>query len=240
MNEKQACVVSDLHMFCRRSQWEQYLEAIEEAIQDTDLFVFNGDTFDFKWTMLQSIEDTVEEAIMFLRRLANDRPDCQFHVNLGNHDHFLPFINALNDLCEEVENMSWHPYYLRIGDTLFIHGDAAMWDMKQVDLERYRSQWLHHKKQGRIKNRVYDAAFNARAHVAISRIAFPHRLTLRRLYSYIDHIGHGFDHGVKRVYFGHTHVPVKGHQYRGVEFHNGGAPMKHMKFNLLKTKVIAA
>lgn len=232
--KKQAYVVSDLHMFCRRSQWSEYLEVIEGAAADADLFVFNGDTFDFKWTSLDTIDETVDQAIEFLRRIAVDNPHCQVHVNLGNHDHFLPFIDALNAVCEEVDNLTWHPYYLRVGDALFIHGDVAMWDMSQKELERYREQWLHKKRQGPLKNRVYDAAFNARAHVAISRLAFPHRLTLRRVYSYIDHIGHGFDHGVKRVYFGHTHVPVRGRRYRGVEFHNGGAPLKFMKFNLLK------
>ncbi len=234
---KHVSVVSDLHMFCQRSHWEVHLPAIEAAAAAADLFVFNGDTFDFKWTTLNSVEQTIQAAVDYLEDLAIRFPSCQFHVNLGNHDHVQGFIDALAELAGRTKNLSWHPYYLRIANTLFIHGDAATRKMNQAQLEAYRANWLHHKKQGKMKNRVYDAAFKAGAHLAVSRLAHPHRRTLQRVHSYIHDIGHGEPEGVENVYFGHTHVAVDGARYGGVTFHNGGAPMRGMTFNLLTLKI---
>lgn len=234
---KSVCVTSDLHMFCKRSHWEEHLPAIHEAAATSDLFVFNGDTFDFKWTVLHSVELTITRAIEFLAGLAAEFPKCHFHVNLGNHDHVQGFIDALSDLAKRTENLSWHPYYLRVGNTLFLHGDMATRKMSHAQLEAYRSNWLHHKKQGRVKNRVYDAAFRAGAHIAVSRLVHPPRQTLKRVHAYIHDIGHGKPHGVDNVYFGHTHVAVDGEFYGGVTFHNGGAPMRGMDFTLLRLEL---
>jgi UDP-2,3-diacylglucosamine pyrophosphatase LpxH len=234
---KTVCVVSDLHMFCKRSHWEDHLDEIEVAAANADLFVFNGDTFDFKWTTLRSVEQTVQAATDFLADLAGRFPECRFHVNLGNHDHVQGFIDALADLASRTENLTWHPYYLRMGNTLFIHGDMATRKMNQAQLEAYRTNWLHHKKQGRMKNRVYDAAFRAKAHVAVSRLVHPPQRTLERVHAYIHDIGHGEPEGVENVYFGHTHVAVDGARYGGVTFHNGGAPMKGMDFSLLTLEI---
>ncbi len=235
---KSVCVVSDLHMYCKRSNWQSHLPEIYEAAAVSDLFVFNGDTFDFKWTMLKSVDQTIEKAIEFLAELAARYPDCRFHVNLGNHDHVQGFIDALSDLARRTPNLTWHPYYLRVGSTLFLHGDMATRKMSHAQLEAYRSSWLHHKKQGRVKNRVYDAAFKAGAHIAISRLVHPPQRTLKRVHEYIHDIGHGTPHGVDTVYFGHTHVAVDAEYYRGVTFHNGGAPMRGMEFSLLRLELV--
>ncbi len=231
---KDICVVSDLHMFCGRSRWQDHLSAIYAAAQEADLFVFNGDTFDFKWTILNSIPDTVRAAIAFLRDFATRNPECQIHVNLGNHDHMQVFIDALDILARETPNLSWHPYYLRLGNRLFLHGDVAQRKMKHRQLERYRSGWLHRKKQGRFKNQVYDAVYRTGAHLAITQLAFPPRRTLKRVSAYLEDIGHDAESGVEHVYFGHTHVRIHGHMYRGLTFHNGGAPLEGVPFSLLK------
>jgi len=232
-----AYVVSDLHMFCRRSRWESHLPAIHAAAAEADLFVFNGDTVDFKWSSLPDEAATVRAALDFFRGFADRYPACQVHVNLGNHDYHHGFIIALDQLARESRNFSWHPYYLRVGRTFFLHGDVANRKMSHRRLKRYRSGWLHHRHQGKIKNRMYDAAFRTGAHVAIARMAFPHRRTLRRVMAYLEDIGHCGESGVERVYFGHTHVPVSGVRYNGVTFHNGGAPMEGVDFNLLKVQL---
>ena len=224
-------------MFCRRSHWSEHMPVIERAAAECDRFVFNGDTFDFKWSELKTEEATVQAAIGFLRDFARRHPDTQIHVNLGNHDHHYQFMRALDTLCEHTGNLSWHPYYLRVGNAVFLHGDVAMRRMTQPQLERYRSRWLHERRQGGLKRKVYDALFNARAHVAVSHVAFPGRLTVRRVHDYLDEIGHGPASGVEQVYFGHTHVPVRGRQYQGVRYHNGGAPMRHMDFTVLRANV---
>jgi UDP-2,3-diacylglucosamine hydrolase len=60
---------------------------------------------------------------------------------------------------------------------------------------------------------------------------------LKRVHEYIHDIGHGTPHGVDTVYFGHTHVAVDAEYYRGVTFHNGGAPMRGMEFSLLRLEL---
>ena len=233
------CVVSDLHMYCRRSQWREHLPSMHAAAAASDLFVFNGDTVDFKWTALSDTAETVKRAIDFLRGFVSRHQHCQFHVNLGNHDHIQPFMDALELLARQTPNLTWHPYYLRVGKSLFLHGDVANRKMSHYDLQRYRAGWLEkkNKKQGLLKNRMYDAAFRAGAHIAVSRLAFPPKRTMKRLDAYLDDIGHTMESGVERVYFGHTHVPVSGASYRGVTYHNGGAPMKGIPFRLLMAQV---
>lgn len=234
---KKAFVISDLHMFCRRSDWLKHLPALYEAAASADLFVFNGDTFDFKWSDLSSLEETVDKAIGFLRTFAQLHPQCRVHVNLGNHDHNQPFMEALAALSREMQNFTWHPYYLRVGKTVFLHGDAATYKMTHARLERYRNRWRRHRKQGQIKNRAYDAAFRANAHVAVSRLVFSRKRTARFLAAYLDDIGQGAEDGVERVYYGHTHVPVAGYSYRGLTFHNGGAALAGMDFELVRAAV---
>lgn len=232
-----ACVVSDLHMFCRRSQWEQHLEAMHRGAADADLFVFNGDTVDFKWTSLAGVNETVDCAVNFLKDFAGRYPNTQIHVNLGNHDHVAPFITELDKLAHITPNLSWHPYYFRVNSTMFLHGDVANRRMSHAQLERYRAHWNHDRKESEVKNQIYDAAFRAGAHLAVSRLAFPHRRTIKRVAAYLEDIGQTGAHGIRRVYFGHTHVPVAGYTYRGITFHNGGAPMEGMGFQMLKTEL---
>jgi UDP-2,3-diacylglucosamine hydrolase len=209
------------------------------AAAASDLFVFNGDTVDFKWTALPDTAETVKRAIDFLRNFVGRHSPCQCHVYLGNHDHIQPFMDALEALSARTPNLTWHPYYLRVGKSLFLHGDAANRKMSHYDLQRYLARWLEHrnKKQGKLKNRVYDAAFRANAHIAVSRLVFTPKRTMKRLDAYLDDIGQSTESGVEKVYFGHTHVPVQGTSYRGVTYHNGGAPMKGIPFRLLMARV---
>ena len=43
--------------------------------------------------------------------------------------------------------------------------------------------------------------------------------------------------GVRHVYFGHIHRRVSGYRYRGLTFHNGGAPMRGQHFRILEATV---
>lgn len=233
---KQAVVVSDLHMFCRRSDWERFVPEMDKSAAEADLFVFNGDTFDFKWSHL-SIEETVKLAEAFLEKFCKRHPKCQVHVNLGNHDHVPELMAALEALSKRLHNMTWHPYYLRVSNTVFLHGDVANWKMRHKHLVRYRHSWSRPRRQGRIKNRMYDTIFRAGAHVRIAKMAFPHERTLSRVSHYLEDVGLGPDSGVEHVYFGHTHVPVQGYEFGGLIYHNGGATLHGVEFTLLKAVV---
>lgn len=229
--------VSDLHLFCRRSEAPRHERRLTEAIAASDIFVFNGDTVDFRWTTLANFEATADAAIDWLRRLANDSPHCAFHVLLGNHDHVDCFIERLTGAAASTPNLEWHPYYARFGDTVFLHGDAANRRMTAADLAVARRQKPHRNRRGELPNRIWDAAFKAGVHKGVTRALFPRHVVAGRLHHYLDNIGHGAGAGVTDVYFGHTHRALNGFVYNGLRFHNGGAPMPGVDFRILRTTV---
>ena len=111
---------------------------IHGAAAKADIFVLNGDTFDFRWSCHGSTVETARKAIGWLEKLTARAPDCFFHFVLGNHDHVGVFIDELHEFAERTPNLAWHPYYVKVGDTLFLHCDVANRRMTAADLERYR------------------------------------------------------------------------------------------------------
>lgn len=238
MTTSQGYFVSDLHLFARRSQAHEHLEAIAQFAADAHTFVLGGDIFDFKWTTLKSIDDTVEAAAGWLAELADAAPGCHFHVLLGNHDHHPGFMAELERLDGDVENLFWDPYYLRLGNSLFLHGDAA--DAVAADaaaLAAARNRHGEHRMRGPAAHWFYDLAIKAGLHHPVPLLAYPKRRTAKRLLAYLQDIGHGPDTGVNNVYFGHTHRAISDYQYGGVTFHNGGAPIKGTPFRIVPVDV---
>jgi len=229
--------VSDLHLFCRRSQAEHHLDSIRQAASESDVFVFNGDIFDFRWSTFVSPEQSVATAIAWLADFVDDAPECVFHYVLGNHDHYRPFIEALKTFAIDHPNFAWSPYYLRLGPALFLHGDVAIRKMTGADLERYREGWLDDPNKGPVANAVFDVAFRMRIHKAIHHIAFPLTPVLERLNHYVEDIGHGAACGVETVYFGHTHIALSHHRHKGLIYRNGGAPMPGLEFHVLRAEL---
>lgn len=237
--DKRVSTVSDLHLFCRRSEAESHMHAIEDAASKADVFVLNGDTFDFRWSTIGDTAETTRAGIRWLETLTNQAPDCYFHFILGNHDHVQVFIDELHELAERTPNLAWDPYYVKVGDMLFLHGDVANKKMKGEDLKRYREQWLYEESRGELVNSIYDVAFKAGIHRALSRFAFPTSVVVDRLQHYLDDIGEGVGSATDRVYFGHTHSAVDDYLHRGQRFFNSGAPMPGLDFSILNTKVCA-
>lgn len=232
------CVVSDLHLFCRRSRAPRHLDAMHTAIGDSDLCVLNGDIFDFRWTTLDTIEDTVREAIHWLEGVLGRHPHTQFHFVLGNHDNVKLFLEAIEPFAGHTPNFFLHPHHLRLGNALFLHGDVANRQMTGSGLVRYRAGWHDGTKKGRLVNRSYDAAFALRIHKLVHWLAFPPRLVAKRLLYYMEDVGHGPDAGVEAVFFGHTHLVLSGYEHGGVRFYNCGAPMPGLTFKIFKTTVL--
>lgn len=236
---KRISVVSDLHIFCSRSNWETKLYAVEEAIQSSDIFVFNGDTFDFHWAKGKSNEQVFQKAVDFLKALAEKYPQCHIHLNLGNHDHRREFCQLLSQLEKELPNFSWHPYYLKVGKIVFLHGDASIRKMSHGQLTKYRNRWERKPlRKNALVNQIYDVAIRMRTHVAVSHIYFRRRRTARNLLWYLNKLELGTESGISEVYFGHTHVPLRNFRYKGITFHNTGTAYKGMKLNILRTLVL--
>jgi UDP-2,3-diacylglucosamine hydrolase len=230
--------VSDLHLMASRSAARRHLGAIERAARRAKTFVLGGDIFDFRWARTSNTTQAVDQAIGWLEELLADCPACDFHFVLGNHDYHQPFIDRLDKLQRRVGNLSWHRYYVRLGTSIFLHGDVADRKMSAQKLAAARSRWLHHKRRGRVLSRLYDLVVLARLHKPLPRLVYPKRTVARRILAYLDDIGQGPASGVRNVYFGHIHRNLTGYRYGGVMFYNGGAPIKGLKFRIVEANIV--
>jgi UDP-2,3-diacylglucosamine pyrophosphatase LpxH len=227
--------VSDLHLFANRSNGHQYLDEIIRAGSRAEAFVLGGDIFDFRWADI-SILRAVERAVHWLVELAEACPQCHFHLVLGNHDYHQALIDRLTDVEKHIANLSWHRYYVRLGSSVFLHGDVADKEMDARMLAEAREEWLDARRRGPFLSMLYDVVVLTRLHKPIPRLVYAKRIVVRRIFKYLENIGEGPDRGVRDVYFGHTHRRLSAYRYRGLTFHNGGAPIKGVKFRILEAK----
>jgi UDP-2,3-diacylglucosamine pyrophosphatase LpxH len=227
--------VSDLHLFANRSNAHGYLEEIAQAASEADVFVLGGDIFDFRWSRVPILR-AVPMAIRWLRELAASCPKCHFHLVLGNHDYHQMLIDRLDELDREVVNMSWHHYYLRLGSSVFLHGDVADKVMDARRLTEAREEWLDGRRRGPFLSALYDVVVMTRLHKPVPHLVYAKRIVVRRILKYLESIDEGPRNGVRDVYFGHTHRRLSNYRYRGLTFHNGGAPIKGMKFRIIEAR----
>lgn len=227
--------VSDLHLYSRRSQAARHVPALHAAAAHSEQFVLGGDIFDFRWSTLSSTEETVRQAIRWLDELVASHPRCQFHFVLGNHDCNRRFVAALETYSATRPNLLVHPYVLRLGNRLFLHGDAVEHPrMCALRLSQRRQRWARDERRSPMRHVLYDLAVTARLHRLAGKVAHPRRRVVHRLLGYLQRIGQGPDQGIEQVYFGHTHDALEHYRYRGVTFHNPGAPMAGLKFRILE------
>ncbi len=229
--------VSDLHLMARRSVARRYLAQIERAASRAETFVLGGDIFDFRWSTAATAGEAVDTAIEWLERLVTDCPQCQFHFVLGNHDYHQGFIQRLDELHRRRSSLAWHHYFVRLGASVFLHGDVADRVMTARTLAAARARWLHHKRRGPVLSRLYDLVVLARLHKPLPHIVYPKRRVAKRILAYLDDVGQGPSAGVRNVYFGHIHRSFSEYRYGGVTFHNGGAPIKGLRFRILEAVV---
>lgn len=230
-----AAFVSDLHLFARRSHAERHLPALRQAAAEVDHLILGGDIFDFRWATLAP-HAAIDSAVSWLRDLAHLAPQCRLHFLLGNHDDHRELVARLPGLAEELPNFNWHRFYLRMGSSVFLHGDAADRKLTAARLERRREQFRHGVRAP-WRHDAYHWVIKSRIDQLLCRAVHPRQLVVRRLLSYLKDIGHGPEHGVQSVYFGHTHRELDGYRHAGMVFHNGGAPIGTAKFRILRAEV---
>ena len=214
----------------------RYLEQIARTAAHAEVFVLGGDIFDFRWAGMPILR-SVGRAVQWLLELTSSCPQCHFHLVLGNHDYHQVFIDRLVRLEKQVHNLSWHRYYVRLGNSVFLHGDVA--GRPRMDARRLaeaRDQWLDKRRRGPFLSRLYDVVVLTRLHKPVAHLVFSKRIVVRRILKYLESIGQGPGDGVRNVYFGHTHRRLSNYRYRGLVFHNGGAPIKGMKFRIVEAR----
>lgn len=228
--------VSDLHMFSRRSQAAEHDEALQQTAGRAKTFVLGGDIFDFRWSTLPSTEATVSAAIRWLDALVGAHRTCDFHFVLGNHDCNSRFVDALDKYARRQPNLEAHPYLLRIGKAVFLHGDVADHpEMCAARLRHRRKHWSRdEKRRGPVKNMLYDWAVQANLHRLCGKMVHPKQKVARRILGYLDRIGQGVESGTEQVYFGHTHESLASYRHNDVLFHNPGAPIRGLDFRIVE------
>ena len=227
-------VVSDLHMFSSRSTVGKRMDEIHQAAEKSAVFVFNGDTFDFRWSRLGEASATSSAAIEWIANLAARHPHCQFHFVLGNHDANYKFQRALARLCNLGRNLDWSAYYLRLGDKIFLHGDVTLRDMDVRGLAEMRRAWQNHSGLPKALAHGYGAINRLGIDKAVCSF-HPRRRMARRILYYLRHV-EPFD-AVNHVYFGHTHTRFEDYFHEGIQFHNSGAYLRGFRSRPLKFAV---
>ena len=215
--------VSDLHLFANRSDAHRYLEEIALAASHAEAFVLGGDIFDFRWSRIPDPSGRRSGCPVARRtgRLlpAVPFPSCPRQSRLPS--------GADRSACEtreaRVPNLSWHRYYVRLGSSVFLHGDVADKTMNAEMLAEARDQWLDRRRRGPFMSALYDVVVMTRLHRSVPHLVYAKRIVVRRILKYLESIGEGPGNGVRNVYFGHTHRRMSNYRYRGLAFHNGGA-----------------
>ncbi len=230
--------VSDLHLLTSRTLATRHEDAIHEAASRAQRFILGGDIFDFGWSTMRSPEESVATAMEWLAKLVQRHPKCEFHFIFGNHDYNQRFIGAVESFVPPTKNFLSHRYFVRLGQSVFLHGDVADRSRMCHDkLEHRRAKYLHDGLQSPWRHKIYDWVEQAHLHRVISKIANPKKRTAMRLLAYLQHVGHGPETGLKHVYFGHTHEALSHYPLGGVAFHNPGAPFRGVSFRIIEAEI---
>jgi UDP-2,3-diacylglucosamine pyrophosphatase LpxH len=226
--------VSDLHMFSRRSQAASHEQALHATAARARTFVLGGDIFDFRWSTFHSPDETVRQAVRWLDGFVASHPRCEFHFVQGNHDCNRRFVAALETYNATRPHLTLHPYFLRLGKAVFLHGDVADHpSMCPQRLVKRREHWSRDEQRSKLRHTLYDLAVQAKLHRVAGKIVHPRRRAVHRVLGYLSRVGQGRESGVEHVYFGHTHNALDHYRHGGMTFHNPGAPMPGLEFRIV-------
>jgi UDP-2,3-diacylglucosamine hydrolase len=186
-----------------------------------------------KWSRLGSTSETLSAAKKWVEDLVRPFPNCQFHYLLGNHDCAPQLVEKLDEVSDSHANLEIHPYVLRIDDRVFLHGDVVDRLTNQQQLEHARQRRPYEESKGDLANAAYNTVFGLQLQRVATKWYYPSKVAARILH-YLDSIEQGKASGVSDVYFGHTHAQLTNYEFDGVRFHNGGAPLKGLKFKIVE------
>lgn len=222
--------VSDLHLFSSRSTAHEHEEAIRRVAGEVDLMVLGGDLFDFRWSRVGSAAATTAASLDWLDRIIDTSPAVRWAFLFGNHDGDAVFLRGLRKWATRRSDFEIAGDVLRVGDTVFLHGDVIEGGKHVDGFDRYRRRWADKSTAGHWSSRAYDAVVAVRAHKVAAAAAHRRRITCRRLLDALRPLGHDYTEGLRRVVFGHTHRHLDGFYYDGVRFYNCGAAIRWLPF----------
>ncbi len=230
--------LSDLHLFARRSaaMSMSISHRIREAASLSHTLVLGGDIFDFKWSTHPSLERSIDAGISWLEELIVSCPLCSFYYLLGNHDAHPRFVSKLELLALRQPRLQWQPFVLRIRECVFLHGDIVDCEPSHTILAERRKEQDSKPHPKQYFHLLYDLVVQARLHRVVMNLAIKQKHVLRKLNQYLKLEQLDATHGVRHVYFGHTHRSVDAVQYAGLTFHNGGASIRGLPFRIIEIR----
>jgi UDP-2,3-diacylglucosamine hydrolase len=228
---RRGIVISDLHLFARRSRGAARFDSVRSKLSSVDVLVLNGDTFDFRWSTLGDQKETLPAAMNWLRELAGDFPGCHIHFVVGNHDCTGAFLDELAALAVALPLFQWHEYLLRLGPALFFHGDCAHRHMDQRGLSRFRQNWQRDWRWSPALAAAYACVDRLGITRRVHEWHFPQRKTVERIAHYLDNTCPGWREQTRDCFFGHTHLPFSNYKFAGIKFHNTGSAIHNLDFN---------
>ncbi len=224
-------VLSDLHLFSRRTRQTAALRAVEQAATEARCLVLCGDIVDLRWGA-EGHAATIEQAAAWLEGLARRHPRCRIEYVAGNHDCAPDFLARLADLAGRFPHFGWREHTLRIGRNLFLHGDAVHAGASQEGLRRYRARFEQPREPGRLARRAYALAVGARVHRG-AELLFPPRRVARLLTAYLETVDGAALRGADALFCGHTHRPFVDVRWRGLRMFNTGCWIRHQRARVL-------
>ena len=236
---KNAYVVSDLHLFAPHSDYPRHRALLESKLKDADLFIFNGDTFDFRWQNLDAdrqsglavSERMMQAALQWIHTLAHRFPHCTFHFIAGNHDGSERYLQQLKATVQTLDNVEIHEYYLFLSPSLFLHGDAIFYPHPKK-LSHYRQKFSTKKSSTQTLHRYYQWAIHLRLHRIFCYTYTTKQWAAKRILKYLDTLESDIIRQCTYIYYGHTHRPVSAYLYQGKQFYNTGSMIRHLNFNI--------
>lgn len=226
-------VVSDLHLFTDRTTVHVHMPEIRRTAEACGLFVFNGDIFDFHWSLHKGFARSVAAARRWIRELAATHADTHFVFILGNHDCVAAYRNALDGLQRQLANVEWHAEWFRYGDKVFLHGDVYHGGPTREKLAAYRARGNRTLTRSRFRHGVYGIFVRSGLAAVCPRLV-RRRTSAQRIFDYLKAELGGELASVRHVYFGHVHTAFEDFGYRGIRFHNTGAATRGVHLRVIR------
>lgn len=219
--------VGDLHLFSKRSNGQKIFDQLPEMISNCDLLVICGDLFDFRWSHFSSLKEGFEAAEEIMEEFLSKVTIPVAYI-LGNHDGVSRFEQTLERLKEKHDHFYWMADYLKVGNSVFLHGDiplktkgAKVTPRLLNENEPLYPQWIS----------MGYAVFTKTGLIALYRIV---KSLFRKtpLFSIDQAIDvHFEDRDIDHVVFGHTHFAIKEKIFNGRSYRNCGTPMRGFTFS---------
>lgn len=226
-------VVSDLHLFTNRTTVHEHMTTIRRAAEQCSLFVFNGDIFDFQWSLHKGFMQSVRAAEEWIGDIVAAHPTTHFIFLLGNHDSIPAYREALQRLAAETDNVEWHPDWYRDGNRLFLHGDVYHGGHNREALAAYRTRCNRRLKHSRLHHACYWAFARSGLPAIFLRLV-RRQVCARRITAYLAaELGPEL-RDIRHVYFGHVHTPFTDFRYHDRLFHNTGSATRGGRLTVMR------